>query len=610
MEKRKLQCRGSQPLHRSLRWLVVGLLCLVAPLMTSPASAQTSSPGITGLELTPEVQRQLEQVPDLFLAWQGSFYQDEQQDADQFAAQLRQTVEDLEMRRLPDVQRAMLAAAQRAAREDGDFARAAWALDAAELMDPVQPETAFARATIDRLQGKYVGMLQHLVEGYVGLWRQPVARTLLLYNASLLAILVVVVSCMIFLLLLIARRGGDVLRGLATLFRRWMPPPAALALAVLLLGAPLFLPAGLLWLLMLWTMFLWGSITKSERLVLAFGWLLLSLSPWVLGQQERTLSGMLSPPMRVLDDLSNDRLSGHLFADLRALRNTLPSDLDVDHLVADLHRRFGQWEQARTLYQQLIREDSKVDDSSLWVNMGIYYFNQEDYGGAQERFLRATSLDAGSAQAFFNLSQAYGANYEFDESSRALAEAQRLAPAAVGRWVERQDRRVHPLDGGFRRIPELRQRLALAQQEGGQTEVTSTLRRVVRQSLSVFAVLGMLLGAYALQMVAGTAQAPPSKSSAKTASSRKGRPAAAADEAGSALGRVLVPGWKSLGTGSGFAAFAALAPVVFLLLLPFSAAWGYRMPIEFSPGGLLLQLIMALGLLVVLLVRLLLERSE
>lgn len=578
---------------------LLGLLGLLAG--TTGVQAQTTPAHLTGIELTRPTQQALERVPDLFLAWQGAFFQDDRKTADGVTEDLRRLAEQLGMRRLPDVSRGMLASAVQAAREDGDFARASWAVEAAEQLDPGRPETAFARATLHRLEGSYFAAVRDAVQGYLRLRELPQERVLWTFNAQLLLLLSLVVAGSLFVALQLAARGPLLLRDLGRLLGGLIRRPIALLLGGLLLLVPLALSFGVLWFVLLCSVLLWGYATKSERVILVLVWLVLGSAPLLLAEQQRHIAMLMSPPSRALYSLEERSLSGSLFADIRALRRTLPDPPALQHLLADLHRGLGQWEQARSLYQQLLQEEPS--NAGAEINVGTYYFEQGDFGRAQIRFEKATRGNPQSAEAFFNLSQAYTSQYLFEDASRAMDQAQQLQPELVGQWLQGKDgKRVRTVDAGFERIPELRRMLVQAAQETEQG-AASLQRTLVRQRVSLFAALGLVLTAFALHVARrGTYSQPRARRKSDSQGSRE-NPAAL-------LARVLLPGWTSIHDGKGLLAFAALLPPVFLLLLPFSASWGYRIPWGQDPGSLLTYLITTVGLVGYLLIRLLLERRS
>ncbi|HSG40636.1 MAG TPA: hypothetical protein VLE27_13430, partial [Thermoanaerobaculia bacterium] len=138
-------------LHRLAGAAVLALAVLLAP---SPAGAQSvSSPQVTGVEMTPQVRNTLKQIEEQWLQW---IVQNNREQARVAVDNLLATARQLGMARLPDLAAGALTRAVEAARQK-DFPRAHWSLEAAERFDPARPETAFAEATVRRLEGDYPG---------------------------------------------------------------------------------------------------------------------------------------------------------------------------------------------------------------------------------------------------------------------------------------------------------------------------------------------------------------------------------------------------------------------------------------------------------------------
>jgi tetratricopeptide (TPR) repeat protein len=196
---------------------------------------------------------------------------------------------------------------------------------------------------------------------------------------------------------------------------------------------PLALPAGVLWLAAYWAIFLWSDGTWSDRVVFSLFLLLVWLSPSLFGALERRRPVESSAALRSLDLLAEDRLAGSLLADAGALQATLPDDPAARQVIADLHRRLGQWEQARSIYAEIAT--SEPENVAAVLGLGAYYSARGDFRRAVEWYRRGTEIAPPSAAAYFNLSQAFTSSYLFDDSRRALDEARRIDAAAVAAWI-------------------------------------------------------------------------------------------------------------------------------------------------------------------------------
>lgn len=572
---------ASRPLAGAL-----GLLFLLLPIWAPEGAAQeTSSIHLTGIELTAPVQHALLEIQEQWLQWISAFYQNNPERAQVVLDNLQATTHRLGMERLPDLSLGAAVRATEAARQ-GDFERAAWALEAAEVLDRGRSETAFARSTVARLQGAYLTAAVEHLRGYVRLFALPQERSLFVADALLWAVYVLVVAGGLFVAVLFATRGAALYRDATHIFP-FLPRLLVPVAALLCLLWPLALPSGPFWLLLYWSILLWGYGTASERGVLVALWILLGLTPIAVTVQRERVAVALSPPVRAMGNLVHRRLHGSLFSDLGVLRAVLPESPAVKHLLADVHRILGQWELASPLYRQVLEAESQ--NLTALVDLGAYHFYRGDFGNAIRHFQQATAVDPRSAAAFYNLSQAYSESYLFDESREALWQARKIDDLKVGRWIQRAtEERVVVLDGGMARISEIRRQLQTEWRGATSSEAVEILRR----SLSLLFALGVIVVAVALHLTRrqfGYGEVPMGEALLGNRLRQ--------------LGRVLVPGLAAAEEGTGFRAFLALLLPVALLLLPLGDILTYRIPWGYDPGKFLHWIVSLGGLVTYLGVR-------
>ncbi len=476
---------------------------MMALAWLSPVAPQTlaqESTGESGLELTSPVRQQLRFLTESWRRWTRAYYQSEEDAAEGALRQLLSTASQLGMSRLPDLSRAANAFALSAAREK-DFERARWTLESARQLDPDRPETEFTAATVQHLSGDYLGAARLTVKGYAAALRQPVERGIWLHNLGLWLIYSLMLSSGLFVALHMATKGGALLYDLA----RFMSPPLSLTtadiLTIVALLWPLALPSGLVWLALYWSILLWGYGSLSEKLVFVLLWLSLGVAPLLLSAQQRAVHLTLAPPVRAVDHLASGRLYGTFFSDLGALRTLMPENAVARELTADLHRRFGQWEHARSIYSSLI-DGSELrgrDAAAAYNNLGVYHHRKTDYGTAVNYFRQATLEDPNLPESFFNLAQAYSQLYKFSDSNLAMARAKELDRVRVNGW-ERAESAVEEsavgVDGGIRRASEIREALRAIWYGG---EEPSTALDLWRRYLSLSVVGGVMLLALALR---------------------------------------------------------------------------------------------------------------
>ncbi|HYX23871.1 MAG TPA: tetratricopeptide repeat protein [Thermoanaerobaculia bacterium] len=549
----------------------LGVLLAVA----AAGAASVSSSQVTGVEMTAQVRQTLKQLDEQWLQW---VVQKNPQQAGAAVNDLLETARQLGMVRLPDLSAGAMAQAVQAARQQ-DFARAHWSLDAAERLDPGRPETAFAAATVDRLQGDWAGAAKAWLAAQPRLFTPPLERYLWLQNLVVWMLVLLLVSGGLFVAVQMLARGHALFGDLAALFARRLPRPAALTLAVLALLWPLALPAGPLWLVLYWSLLLWGYGSASERAVLVGLWLLLGASPLVIDLQRRSVAVELSPPAQAMQSLEERRLYGSLFSDLGVLRSVLPESVAVKHLLADVHRSLNQWELARALYRQVLEKEP--DNTAALINLGVYAFLKGDFNGAIQSFQKAASIDPRSAAAQYDLSQAYSSSYMFDEQKAAFAKAQEIDAARVGVWMNNPAQRVVPVSGGLARIPEIRRGL-LASWHGGEDRNAGS--PLLRRGLSLFVSLSLILVAAALHLAR--------------------RPFGYTERTGEVVlegafdrwARVFLPGLAAAEIGEGGRSFLAILFVTGLLMLPLFGKIGAHVPWRYDPGNFASGIVAILGL--------------
>ncbi len=517
----------------------------------------------SGFELGDPVSRTLHGLQDQAVQW--LVQADPERSGDRVTEMLA-TARQLGFARFPDLARGALFRAIAGAHR-GDFDLARHALAAAERLDPGRPEISFAAATVARLEGRYVAAAGQL---FVGLGRTltwPFERRLLLEGALLWMLWLLLATAGLFVTVQLAAKGGALLADIGRMFSG-RSSRFTLPFSIAVLVWPLVLPSGLIWLLLWWSVLLWGYASASERTVLAGAWILLAVAPPLLAEQRQRLEIALSPPALALDSLERRELSGDLWNDLGTLRTLVPESLAVRQLLADIHRHLRQWERARELYQEVIQKEP--GNSAALVDVGTYYLERHEYAQAIEQFKRAADVDPTSAEAQYNLSWAYRGSYRFEEAERADAQARARDRPAVEGWVQRAERVVQ-VDGGFDRIPEIRKQLEarIAGPVSGQGRM-DLVRRYGAAGLSI----GLLLAALGLDAVrrnrSGYSEAPLDLKLGSRPWQR--------------WLRVLLPGLPSAEVGDGFRGFGAVLAVLAITSIPFLPRLGFRLPSGFGPG--------------------------
>jgi tetratricopeptide (TPR) repeat protein len=574
----------------AVRSAAVLLLLPALSLGAGTAAAQVSSPHTTGISLTAQTQQSLKQIEKLWLQWLDVYYQGDQAAGSTLLDRIEDTAGGLGLSRLPDLADAALAEAVETA-TDGDFERAGWGLAAADRLDPGRPANAFARARVARLGGHSVHALLQSALGYWRLVTSPAERRPWLVNAGLWCLFVLLVSGSAFVALEMASKGGGLYRDLSRFLGR-LPAPIAYVVALGLLVWPLLLPHGPLWLALYWSVLLWGYGSPSERAVFIALWVVLGACPFVIAAGRQRLLLEESPPFKALAAVDRQSLYGALFVDLGVMQSLLPESTAVEHFLADFHRNLGQWEVAQSLYQEVLAKDPKQVTALL--DIGAYYFHTGDFGTAVDYFGRAIRADPESAEAYFNLSQAYSEQYFFDESAQALDHSRTIDGLRVSEWMQRTgSERILTPQGGFARDGEIRRELAAL---GHGPETQGPPIELLRRGLSLLVALGLVLTAVTLHLARrpfGYSDPPIDLRPSRSLPER--------------IGRAVAPGWSAAEVGDGGRALLALAAPVALVMFPLGGTLLFRLPIGYLPGGGFTWTVAAVGLAVFFGLRIALE---
>lgn len=560
------------------------MAAVVLALVTVTAAPSARAQG--RVELTPSVQQSLLHLQELWIQWLASFNQGNAERSGELLNEILVTSRQLGMDSLPDLADAALAAGVAQA-GSGEVSQARLALAAAERLAPGQPENAFARAKVESLAGRPFHAMSSWVTGHLRILLVPQERRLRFGDGVVNLLYLVLLAGVFFVALLLLVHGRRLMAELAAAVGRGMPGWLAVPLVALLLLWPLLLPAGLAWLALYWSVLLFAYANTGERLVLVLVWLVAGLVPLASSQARQMVAFELAPPVQALEQVVAGNLYGSLFTDLGLIQELLPDEPAVDHLMADLHRRLGQWERARTFYLRVL--EAEPENAAAMVDLGSYYFYKGDYGTALSRYREAIEVapeDQGKALAYFNLSQTLSVEYLFEEGGEALEQAKALAgTAGVESWMaETGEGSVLNASGGFARHREVRDRLAdvLA---GNASDAARTVT-MVRHTWSLLVSLGLLLGALGFVVVRRRLR--DGAGVAKIAPTRPGRWA-----------RALVPGLTAAVNGHAVAAFGAALLLALFALVAWHANVAFALPLGFAqaqPGPVVVLALLALVL--------------
>lgn len=555
--------------RRRLRAALLCAVCLTS-FASRPGEAQGTAATASGFELTRGVQRSLHRLQEAWLQWVSAFYRDNPALATEALKALEANSRQLGMPRLVDASLGAAAMAVQSAR-DGKFERAAWALAAAEQLDPGRPEAEFARAEVERLHGRRFAAAMASAKGLFRLVRAE-EGALLLANLTFWFVAVLLVTAALFILVEIATKGSAVIADVHRWLRGRLTAGTAWLCAVILLLWPLALPAGPIWLLLYWSALLWGYESRSERWATAGIWLLAALGPWCVAMAEKKVAIAISPPMRAVSHFTAGRLYGSFFGDLEVLRGVVGDKPAAREILADVHRTLGQWEQARALYREvLVTEPERVP---ALINIGAFHFRKSDFALANQYFEQAARVQPPWAAAFYNLSLSFSETYQFEESQRALAQARAIDDDRVSEWVKLANSdRVFSFNGGLRRLDEFSADLDAVWKHDPQDERNERLGPPRRSWIAVLAVAALAVALHLARRGKPYAEPTPWLAWRSGAISR--------------WLRAFVPALSQVELGEGGKAALSLLGLSAILLAPRIFSFGFELPLLFGlPAGL------------------------
>lgn len=560
------------------------ILALVAFLCAGTSTAN-DRPVSEILGLTPDALSRFVELQDHWLEWLSAVAQGDSTRVSASLDNLMNDAEVLGLRRLPDLS---LGAAGRAIAfaEDDRFDAAAQCLAAAEKLDPGRSEVAFAAARVARLKGSWTDTLRLSAEGYSRLFQNRLLRRL--WRADLVhwLLFIVLAGGALYVAILMATTGIELFYDISTFIGRFVPEMVSMIITLVILVWPLLLPAGVFWLVVYWSILLWGYGQVSQKVILVILWIILGTAPLLINEQRQRIRVALAPTVLSIESLASGQLRGSLFSDLAALRAALPDSMAVAHLVADLHTRLGEWDSARALYEALVEKEP--ENGSALLNLGVCHLHQGDQAQAMMHFQRAADTTDAGAAARFNMSQVLSELYRFREAERELRIAQRTKPRMVGEWLRQvASSRAIVLNGGLGRTDEIREQLVSSwKSEETGSRWSALWPRVLSLPLAV-AFLVIAAGLHLVVRRGDRAVFQPAERLAPRGSWRS----------------ALLPGLFEVENDQPLKGFFLIVLLVMLFSLPRAAELGYRLPWIYGPDGSGASILVAAGLTIFVLVR-------
>jgi tetratricopeptide (TPR) repeat protein len=205
-------------------------------------------------------------------------------------------------------------------------------------------------------------------------------------------------------------------------------------LALALLGLPLFLSLGPVWLLLYWSVILYGYADRAERAMMLLLFVVLSVLPLAIVKITAINLEERSPLIAAAVDLEEHRDDEAAVDGLLLASKVFPNDSDVWFLLGRLAQRREDYGAAEKFYGKA--STVNTSEARSLINLGNLLYWEGDLGGGIEEYKKAIERDPRSAAAYYNLSIAQGDSYFFDQQKESLARAKAISDRDVSRWIE------------------------------------------------------------------------------------------------------------------------------------------------------------------------------
>jgi len=349
------------------------------------------------------------------------------------SADILRTASRVGISRLSDFSRAALYQARLAERQ-GKVKRADLALETAIQLDPDLVDPRWEKARLAWGRHEYAASAVALGEAVNALFQAEESRREFVSNALLLVGASFALASAGLVLALMLRHARRLYHSVRERSEPAFGRRGTIAVALALLGLPLWLSFGPFWLLLYWAVLVCVHASARERVILAAALLVVGfLGPLSNAIAERNLIAR-SPLVSAAVDLEEKKEEGGSVDLLRRASQVFSEDPDVWFLLGRFAQRRDDYDEASADYARALKADPRNFRSMIGI--GNIHFWQGDLGEAMTDYRDAIQVQPRSALAWYNLSLAQGDAYLFDQQKESLANARRLSPREVDRWIE------------------------------------------------------------------------------------------------------------------------------------------------------------------------------
>lgn len=321
----------------------------------------------------------------------------------------------------------------RKAERQNSLERAQRAYDAALLLDEANPDAVMAHLAFQVRRGRVWDAVRSLPRSVAAVLSTHEARVAVLSLLALFAAAAWGATLLATILVLALAHFPRAVHDIRESGNRLFGRSAALPLALLILGLPLFVGLGPVWLVLYWGALIFPYAHQRERIVLAMGCIGLAFVPPLLAYLTQVNIQQRSPLLVAAVDLAERREDASAEDGLRQASTVFPEDSDVWFLLGVFAERAGDLERAQNEYNRATEADP--NDYRPIMNRGNVHFTEGDYGEAIRDYIEASKRAPRAADVFYNLSLARGEAYDFQGQTVAITTAREISALQVSAWA-------------------------------------------------------------------------------------------------------------------------------------------------------------------------------
>jgi len=205
---------------------------------------------------------------------------------------------------------------------------------------------------------------------------------------------------------------------------------------IFLLFLPLLLHLNILWCVLVWCLILWRYLTKGERGVVVFSFLLVVYLFPLGAALFQFMEGSRAQVVFDMYEASYGSRKPQAMERLRLWVQDHPEDREALFTMALALKREGNYTEAKAYYQQVLRLDPS--DAQAISNLGNLYVALDDPAQASTLYRQAIDINPRNGIYYFNLSKALSQEsmLVLQDADQNFQKAKELSPQIIGAHLE------------------------------------------------------------------------------------------------------------------------------------------------------------------------------